>query len=92
MYKETEAELYARLADIALYCRELGIPAPSVEQMYTPHQIPWTIKGSKQLLKEVYRLSSSPFYLTLDTGHQSGQRKFLKPDAHAIDVYGGAQP
>jgi sugar phosphate isomerase/epimerase len=86
LYKESEAELYARLADISLYCHELGILASGVEQMYTPHQIPWTIKGSKQLLKEVYRLSSSPFYLTLDTGHQSGQRKFLKPDADAVNV------
>ncbi|MFC5651060.1 TIM barrel protein [Paenibacillus solisilvae] len=85
VYREMEAELFARLAKIALHCRDLGILAPGVEQMYTPHQIPWTIEGSKRLLKEVYSLFASPFYLTLDTGHQSGQRKFRKPDALAID-------
>jgi sugar phosphate isomerase/epimerase len=85
VYRETEEDLFTRLAQIALHCRELGIPAPGVEQMYTPHQIPWTIEGSKRLIKEVYRLSACPFYLTLDTGHQSGQSKFRKPDAYAID-------
>lgn len=84
-YKETEADLYARLAGIAQYCRALGVRTPGVEQMYTPHQIPWTIEGSKRLLKEVFRLSQCPFYLTLDTGHQSGQSKFLRPDKQKIE-------
>jgi D-erythrulose 1-phosphate 3-epimerase len=83
-YNETEADLYARLADIAKYSRDVGVRTPGVEQMYTPHQIPWTIEGSKRLLKEVFRFSQSPFYLTLDTGHQSGQSKFLRPDARQI--------
>lgn len=80
VYIETEEDLYARFADIASYCQDKGIRTPGVEQMYTPHQIPWTIDGSKRLLKEVFRLSQAPFYVTLDTGHQSGQRKFLRPD------------
>ncbi len=83
-YDEIEQDLYRRLADIAIYCQDLGIKTPGVEQMYTPHQIPWTIEGSKKLLHEVFRLSRSPFYLTLDTGHQSGQRKFLRPGASRI--------
>ncbi|MBB6670116.1 TIM barrel protein [Cohnella nanjingensis] len=78
-YAEAELDLYARLAELAIHCRELGIEASGVEQMYTPHQIPWTIEGSKKLLREVYRRSQAPFYLTLDTGHQSGQRKFIRP-------------
>jgi sugar phosphate isomerase/epimerase len=86
VYRETEEDLYYRLAQIAVHCRELGISASGVEQMYTPHQIPWTIEGSKRLLKEVYRMSASPFYVTLDTGHQSIQHKFRKPDAYAIDA------
>ncbi|MBP1965691.1 TIM barrel protein [Paenibacillus aceris] len=84
VYRETEEDLYTRLADIAAYCRDNGIRTPGVEQMYTPHQIPWTIAGSKRLLKEVFRTSQAPFYLTLDTGHQSGQRKFLRPDIQMI--------
>jgi hypothetical protein len=84
VYRETEEDLYTRLADIAVYCQAKGIHTPGVEQMYTPHQIPWTIEGSKRLLKEVFRVSQAPFYLTLDTGHQSGQRKFLRPDPPII--------
>ena len=79
-----ETELYDRLADLAVYARELGMRTPGVEQMYTPHQMPWTIEGAKRLLREVYRRSRSPFYLTLDTGHQSGQRKFVRPRAEQI--------
>ncbi|BBI31527.1 hypothetical protein KCTCHS21_09260 [Cohnella abietis] len=83
-YREREEDLYARLADISVYCQEVGIHAPSVEQMYTPHQIPWTIEGSRKLLKEVFKRSAAPFYLTLDTGHQSGQHKFRRPEAGEI--------
>ncbi|MDB4866730.1 MAG: hypothetical protein JWR03_1063 [Cohnella sp.] len=87
-YRKAEEDLYDRLADIAGYARNLGIRAPGVEQMYTPHQIPWTIAGSKRLLKEVFQRSRSPFYLTLDTGHQSGQWKFVRPDAGRIEEMG----
>jgi hypothetical protein len=84
VYREREEDLYTRLADISVYCQEVGIHAPSIEQMYTPHQIPWTIEGSRKLLKEVFRKSASPFYLTLDTGHQSGQHKFRRPEVGEI--------
>ncbi|MCC2683910.1 MAG: hypothetical protein K0R75_809 [Paenibacillaceae bacterium] len=83
-YAELEQDLYARLSDIAVHCRSLGMEAPGVEQMYTPHQVPWTIAGSERLLTEVYRLGGAPMYLTLDTGHQSGQRKFQRLDEAAI--------
>jgi D-erythrulose 1-phosphate 3-epimerase len=55
-----------------------------VEQMYTPHQIPWTIEGTKELVKEVYSRSKNPFYVNIDLGHQSGQYKFRKPDANQL--------
>jgi sugar phosphate isomerase/epimerase len=83
-YEDTLQDLYKRLGNIAYYCRKLGMRTPSVEQMYTPHQIPWTLDSSRRLLQEVYRLSQSPLYLTIDTGHQSGQRKFLRPSEQSI--------
>ena len=55
-----------------------------VEQMYSPHQIPWTVEGARTLLNDIYQRGGSPFYITIDTGHQSGQRRFLKPDAGKI--------
>ncbi|WP_128654891.1 TIM barrel protein [Paenibacillus sp. 598K] len=91
VYAASEEDLYARLADIAAYCRYIGVATPGVEQMYTPHQVPWTIAGAERLLREVYaRSGGAPFYLTLDTGHQSGQRRFKRPTrAHLLQVAAG---
>jgi D-erythrulose 1-phosphate 3-epimerase len=55
-----------------------------VEQMYTPHQVPWTIDGCEQLLRQVFAQSGAPFHTTIDTGHASGQRRFLRPEAPQV--------
>ncbi len=83
-YRAAEQDLYNRLAELAAYstnvgCRELGL-----EQMYSPHQIPWTLDGAELLLREVYRRSRTPFYLTVDVGHQCGQRTFQRPGREEI--------
>lgn len=79
-YAFAEADLYARLAELARYAADCGTQSVGLEQMYTPHMIPWTLAGSAHLLQEVYRLAGEPVYLTIDTGHQWGQRRFLRPD------------
>lgn len=73
-------DLYNRLSALAEYASRQGLTSLGVEQMYTPHQVPWTISGARELLHSVYNRSGKPFYITIDVGHQSGQRKFLKPD------------
>jgi sugar phosphate isomerase/epimerase len=78
-YAAAAEDLYARLAELAAYAAACGVPAIGLEQMYTPHMIPWTLAGATHLLAEVYRRSGQPFYLTIDTGHMHGQRKFLRP-------------
>lgn len=78
-YDAQRTDLYDRLADLAVCADRNGLPAIGVEQMYTPHQIPWTVSGAEELLREVHRRSGKNFYITIDTGHQSGQRKFLRP-------------
>jgi len=55
-----------------------------VEQMYSPHQVPWTISQAQELLQRVYRVGEAPFYLTIDLGHQSGQRRFRRPTAERL--------
>jgi hypothetical protein len=79
-----EANLYNRLAELAAYARECSLKTIGVKQMYSPHQIPWTIEGARKLMREVYARRSAPFYLTLDTGHQYGQRKFLRPSRREL--------
>ena len=78
-YAIAERDLFQRLAELAEHAAAVGCATVGVEQMYTPHQIPWTIKGAEKLLREVNRCPGSPFYLTVDVGHQGGQRKFLRP-------------
>jgi sugar phosphate isomerase/epimerase len=78
-YQEFEATLYKDLAELAAYGKAENLGVLGVEQMYTPHQIPWTVAGAEKLLREVYRLGGAPFYLTVDVGHMNGQRKFVRP-------------
>jgi sugar phosphate isomerase/epimerase len=78
-YAAAETDLYDRLAQLATYARECSLKSIGVEQMYSPHLIPWTLEGSHKFMREIYARGSVPVYLTLDTGHQSGQRKFLRP-------------
>lgn len=84
-YLQAVDVLYSTLAEIARYAGEIG-PVPIIlEQMYTPHQVPWTIEGTFDYLAQVSRRSGYPSYVALDTGHQTGQRRFLRPDRAAIE-------
>jgi DNA-directed RNA polymerase subunit F len=78
-------DLYDRLAGLAEYASNRGLKSLGLEQMYSPHQVPWTIKGARELLQNVLKRSGKPFYITIDVGHQSGQRKFLKPDYEYLE-------
>ncbi len=83
-YAEAEHTLYRDLAELAAFGAAEGLGILGVEQMYTPHQIPWTVEGSEKLLREVYLIGGAPFYLTVDVGHMNGQRKFSRPDDEKI--------
>jgi hypothetical protein len=85
-YAAATADLYTRLAELAVVAESDNVMI-SVEQMYSPHQIPWTVSGSQQLLQDVYGRHQAPLYLTLDTGHQIGQRRHLTPQSADIEAY-----
>ena len=84
-YHTALEDLYSRLSEIAVSACRNGLPRIGVEQMYTPHQVPWTIRGAEEMLRQVYSRSGKNFYITIDTGHQSGQRRFLRPDKREIE-------
>lgn len=86
-YAAAEADLFARLGQLANVAAEAGLSSISVEQMYTPHQIPWTLSGADRLLSTVFQSADAPMYLTLDVGHASGQRHYLKPTPEDIRAY-----
>jgi sugar phosphate isomerase/epimerase len=77
-YAAAKDALYNRLAEIAEYASAERAKFIAVEQMYSPHQIPWTLPDSTEFLREIWARSRSPLYLTLDTGHQTGQRRFVR--------------
>ncbi|TFG60200.1 MAG: hypothetical protein E4H36_12455 [Spirochaetales bacterium] len=83
-YLSAEKNLYSSLCEAGRYAASKMVKPVCIEQMYTPHQIPWTIKGAQKMLKELYRINESEFYVTLDTGHQTGQKKYLKPSCESI--------
>ena len=78
-YAAAEDAVYTRLGELASFAAHCGVESIGVEQMYAPHMIPWTIQGARRLLREVCARTKSHIYLTIDVGHQSGQRKFLRP-------------
>ena len=83
-YSELLGDLYNRLAQLSEFAAKHGETTLGVEQMYTPHQIPWTIPGTRLLLEAVNARGNHPFYITIDTGHQTAQRSFIRPSEEAI--------
>lgn len=77
------------LGELAVFAQGIGLKALSLEQMYTPHQPPWTIEGARKLIEDVFEKHAAPLYLTLDLGHMNGQQYFQKPDRdRIIDLLG----
>ncbi len=83
-YYEFRGNLYNDLAELAKYASEHGCSPVGVEQMYSPHQIPWTVDCAKGLLLVVTEKAGAPFYITVDVGHQSGQRRFTRPSREEV--------
>ena len=77
-YWRSLSALIDNLADLASYAAKNGFGPVGVEQMYTPHQVPWTISGAIEIMRRVYTRAKAPMYITIDTGHQSGQARFLR--------------
>ena len=84
LYKQQLDDLYDVLAELSTYAYTTGMRYVGLEQMYSPHQPPWTIKGTRELIKQVFSLSKAPFYITADLGHMNGQQYFLRPDTETI--------
>ena len=83
-YRERTEIIIGILGDLSRYAYENGKVQVSFEQMYAPHQPPWTIEGTRSYLKKIYGVYGKPLYVTLDVGHMVGQRNFLRPAKHLI--------
>ncbi len=86
LYVEKLNALYDTLSELAAYARSRGVDYVGIEQMYSPHQPPWRIADAEELLREVFRRSGAPFYITADLGHMNGQQYFPRPDAAYVEA------
>ena len=75
------------LIELNRYAAAQGCRALSLEQMYSPHQYPWTIKQTRSLLAKVAAASGYPFYFTEDVGHHL--MKFRRPGKKELEDHQG---
>lgn len=71
--------LTENLARVNEYAGGVGCGKLGIEQMYTPHQYPWRLKDTRELMRNVTKRSGRDFYFTEDTGHH--HTKFIRPAA-----------
>lgn len=86
-YRAATDILYDALAEVARFAGEQGPVPIIVEQMYSPHQTPWTIEGTFEYILEVSRRSGYPAYVAMDSGHQTGQHRFLRPTRGELERF-----
>lgn len=84
-YERARERLVASLAELARYAGERLSAPIGVEQMYAPHQIPWTIDGTQELLLKITEAALAPIYTNVDVGHQSGQGRFVRPTVESFE-------
>lgn len=84
-YKERTEIILNLLGELSEYAFENGNIQVSFEQMYAPHQPPWTIKGTQEYLKNIFSINKKPIYVTLDVGHMVGQTKFMRASETEIE-------
>lgn len=65
------------LLELNAYAKKVGCKYLALEQMYTPHQIPWTIEGTKQMMQQLTEGAAYPFFFTEDVGHHL--TSYVKP-------------
>lgn len=81
-YNEYCEILIDGLCEICTYAKEAGCKYVALEQMYTPHMVPWRINDAAKLISEVTKRSGSALYITEDVGHH--HIKFVRPTDEMI--------
>lgn len=91
LYDEAYRTLIDDLHVISCDAERAGAGTFGIEQMYTPHQVPWTIAGTADFLRQANaKPTGLPVYITLDTGHQTGQDRFLPPTPQQAEDFASA--
>ncbi len=83
-YREMTDRVYRLLGQIGARAQEKGGIPVCVEAMYAPHQPPWTIKGTRDFLRNCKAQGCDTIYTTVDVGHMIGQAHFMRPSVEEI--------
>ncbi len=83
IYAKYVRYLYENLTEINRYAKEKGCKFLSLEQMYAPYMVPWTLDGTAELMTSVAQASGKGFYFTEDVGHHC--KRFLRPTRSSIE-------
>lgn len=70
------------MSEINEIAEKAGVDKVALEQMYTPHQPPFTIDTMVKLMQEVKKRSGKDFYVTEDVGHHCPF--YNRPDADQL--------
>ncbi|MEG0784004.1 MAG: TIM barrel protein [Christensenella sp.] len=76
VYEQYKEILLDNFCELAEYAEKVGCKNIGVEQMYSPHQIPWRIDETHEMMRELKKRGHD-FYFTEDLGHH--HMKFIKP-------------
>jgi len=85
LYQEVKNLLFETISMLVQYASYHSSVLLILEQMYSPHQYPWTVTGTFEYLKEVFKRSNLPSYIAIDTGHMVGQGRFLRPNQEQLE-------
>jgi sugar phosphate isomerase/epimerase len=85
-FEDAKDGLYDTLAEVTRLAIDAGDVPIILEQMYSPHQIPWTIAGTLEYLEQLATRTKIPGYVAIDTGHQTGQHRFLRPSVNELEI------
>jgi sugar phosphate isomerase/epimerase len=93
-YRAAYDALVDDLRALAAAAREAGAPVFGIEQMYSPHQIPWTLAGAEEFLR---RLNSDapgtpPAPAVLNSTGQTGGWDTRRHGLGPIPSRGGGRP
>jgi sugar phosphate isomerase/epimerase len=84
LYREAIMLLTENLVELNRYAASSGCGQVGIEQMYSPHQYPWTIGQTRELIRTVTGKSGCPFYFTEDVGHH--RNIFHRPDLSRLST------
>ena len=68
-YGQMQQDVYHSMMRVGELAKENGVKHVALEQMYTPHQPPFTIESIRRLMQQTLKDGNYPLYVTEDVGH-----------------------